>query len=178
MTTATARVLAECSLRTAPWPTPAGVCCWCATPLPPRRRRWCSDDCERSFTVNHQWGSTRYAAVKRDGSACVRCGEDGSTLEAWWCLLLACAKRAGRPPGWTDPDYQEAYRLLQRARAAVRLEVNHREPILGRHAEFGCHHHLDGVETLCHRCHVAETARQFGHRTAAPAGPTLFEVAP
>jgi hypothetical protein len=64
---------------------------------------------------------------------------------------------------------------------AARLEVNHKVPILGRHGQSGCHHHLDGVETLCRRCHLVETARQFGHRIAKPAEvskvPQLFDVA-
>jgi hypothetical protein len=42
------------------------------------------------------------------------------------------------------------------------LEVNHVVPILGRHAEVGCHHHLDGLETLCHDHHLITTAEQFG----------------
>ena len=49
---------------------------------------------------------------------------------------------------------------------SARLEVNHVSPVLGKHSQNGCHHHLDGLETLCHDCHVKETARQFGYRTA------------
>lgn len=64
--------------------------------------------------------------------------------------------------------FRSAHRIVQDARQAVQLEVNHITPIMGRHAEFGCHHHLEGLETLCHRCHVQETARQFGYRTATP----------
>jgi hypothetical protein len=41
------------------------------------------------------------------------------------------------------------------------FEVNHRTPIMGRHAETGCHHHLDGLETLCHGDHVTTTTEQF-----------------
>jgi hypothetical protein len=44
------------------------------------------------------------------------------------------------------------------------LEVNHKTPILGRHAEVGCIHHLAGLETLCggggRSCHQAETNGQ------------------
>lgn len=47
------------------------------------------------------------------------------------------------------------------------LEVNHIEPILGRHGQNGCHHHLEGIETLCHACHVTETNRQFGRKPKA-----------
>lgn len=40
------------------------------------------------------------------------------------------------------------------------MEVNHRVPVLGRHGENGCHHHQDGIETLCHGCHVDVTNAQ------------------
>ncbi|MCU1454052.1 MAG: 67, gp67 [Acidimicrobiales bacterium] len=59
---------------------------------------------------------------------------------------------------------------------ACELEVNHVEPRLGRGYQAGCHHHLDGLETLCHRCHVQVTSAQHalgGSRAdvAAPAVP-------
>lgn len=41
------------------------------------------------------------------------------------------------------------------------LEVNHIEPRKGGGYANGCHHHLDGLETLCHNCHVLETTRQL-----------------
>jgi 5-methylcytosine-specific restriction endonuclease McrA len=37
------------------------------------------------------------------------------------------------------------------------LEVHHVVPIRGRHDEPGCHHHVTGLETLCHQCHVRIT---------------------
>lgn len=41
------------------------------------------------------------------------------------------------------------------------LEVHHAaERAMGRHAVAGCWHHLDGLLTLCRRCHAVETARQ------------------
>lgn len=159
MLTATDRVLASCPLRTAPWPTPDGVCAWCGVVLPKRRSRWCSDECVNALGRNHGWNAARAAAIRRDGSRCVRCGADEWFAEgrAWYAFLLWVTRR-GEP--------NRAYRFLREELRQRRLEVNHKTPILGRHGEFGCHHHLDGLETLCHRCHVAETARQFGHRTA------------
>lgn len=40
------------------------------------------------------------------------------------------------------------------------LEVNHKTPCLGRHDVPGCWHHVDGLETLCWRCHLKVTNRQ------------------
>lgn len=38
-----------------------------------------------------------------------------------------------------------------------RLEVHHIDPRNGDRSGWGCQHHLDGLRTLCHECHVKET---------------------
>lgn len=195
-------LLASCSLRPGPYPAADGTCGWCGEALPKRRRRWCSDECADVMWRMHSWGSARVVALKRDDHRCVRCGNSPDWPEglAWLHFLEAvcprppvptwmewCASRGLDPRSAPREEHsllsavirralrrhhgaREAY---QRALNARRLEVNHKVPILGRHAEYGCHHHPDGLETLCHPCHVAETARQFGHRTAAEE-PSLF----
>lgn len=40
------------------------------------------------------------------------------------------------------------------------VEVNHIEPREGRGYTKGCHHHQEGLEPLCHQCHLAVTAEQ------------------
>lgn len=47
------------------------------------------------------------------------------------------------------------------------LEVNHKTLIHGRHNEPGCHHHLDGLESLCGRHHDEVTAGQRARRWAS-----------
>jgi 5-methylcytosine-specific restriction endonuclease McrA len=44
------------------------------------------------------------------------------------------------------------------------LEVHHVDPRLGQGYGAGCHHHVDMLLTLCHRCHVAETNAQRRQR--------------
>jgi 5-methylcytosine-specific restriction endonuclease McrA len=39
-------------------------------------------------------------------------------------------------------------------------EVNHIEPILGKHSQSGCWHHLDNLESLCKPCHLETTQEQ------------------
>ncbi len=41
-----------------------------------------------------------------------------------------------------------------------KIEVNHIEPILGKHGTWGCHHHLDNLIGLCRPCHLKATAQQ------------------
>jgi hypothetical protein len=42
----------------------------------------------------------------------------------------------------------------------AKLEVHHIDPRCGQGYAAGCHHHLDLLETLCHRCHVGVTNAQ------------------
>ncbi len=41
-----------------------------------------------------------------------------------------------------------------------KLEVNHVIPRVGKGYGFGCHHHQDNLEVLCHACHVKVTNQQ------------------
>lgn len=71
--------------------------------------------------------------------------------------------RGGAPDWPSEAAYDDAYRQWQRDLRS--LQVNHRTPILGLHNHSGCHHHLDGLETLCDRpCHLEETNRQRRER--------------
>lgn len=57
-----------------------GLCAWDGQPLPPLRRRWCSDACEYAWRANHVWAVARTAALRRDGHRCTVC-RDGEELE-------------------------------------------------------------------------------------------------
>ena len=41
-----------------------------------------------------------------------------------------------------------------------KVEVNHIVPVRGKRNEWGCHHHQENLEVLCHDCHVAATRKQ------------------
>lgn len=154
---------------------------WCGTALKGRRRRWCSDECERTFTREHNWQAARAFAIRRDEGRCVSCGVSPDELVLEWHRLRALLELIDALMGRdVRARARELWHLERQHMAAWRrdiaLEVNHRTPILGRHGEFGCHHHVDGLETLCHRCHLDVTAEQFGHRRAAPPEPSLFDA--
>lgn len=109
------------------WNGEPTYCRWCNKPLSGRRRRWCSDACAADASANHWFTGARHRAVRRDGRACVRCG---------------------------TPETQKSDIGLLTVMA---LEVHHRdERADGRHGECSCVHHVDGLETLCHGCHMEE----------------------
>lgn len=126
-------------------------CRWCdgaARPGTP----WCGIRCEDEYRRNHWWDHAREAAVVRDGGCCVRCGLGPAAVTEAKLLLRALIPMGPVDAArlWRTP----AFRALKEA--AV-LEVNHVVPRRGAGYHAGCHHHLDVLETLCHRCHVAAT---------------------
>lgn len=49
------------------------TCLACGAEIPPRRRRFCSDDCGRAHGDLHRYPIARQTALERDGFRCVRC---------------------------------------------------------------------------------------------------------
>lgn len=111
----------------------AGTCVQCAAPLIGRATTWCSTACQWEFYNNHRWTNARAAAMQANAEA-----HNGTNR------CVAC----GHEVGDTGTD-------------ARRAEVNHITPILGRHGQNGCWHHLDGLEVLCRECHQDITRLQF-----------------
>jgi 5-methylcytosine-specific restriction endonuclease McrA len=122
-------------------PTPRGGCAWCGDPLPKRARRWCTAH-RFTYAENHSWTWAR-EAIKREASV---------------ADVVPAAPYLVHGP----------YGCSRCGRVVDRIEVNHRVPILGRHDEAGCHHHLDGLEALCRECHRQETAAQRARGWTAP----------
>jgi hypothetical protein len=144
-------LLAVCSL--AP-PLAEGACAWCAAPLPPRRRTWCSDRCGDAFWANHWWSVARRTAKRRDKYRCRRCGANAP-------------KRPVKARFATHEAYLAAIRAWRAAKRTDRLEVNHIVPAQGRHRMLDCAHHLENLETLCAACHKQHTAALRAHRVGA-----------
>lgn len=126
-----------------PYDTAAGHCRACGQTLPSTRKSWCSPDCRNVYDRNHYWDSARRAAIRRD-RGCVKCGwvrdEYDQTCDGQLFLWSCAALRNRGPDNW--------------------LEVNHVTPRQGAGYGTGCAHHLSGLETLCHRCHIKVTRRQ------------------
>jgi hypothetical protein len=99
------------------------------------RCRWCNDPIGLR---RRRWCSDKCNDLYRDNH--------------WW---HNAKKRARR---------RDKYRCVKcgaTKKDGTRLEVNHIVPILGRHDESGCHHHIDGLETVCRPCHLIITKEQF-----------------
>jgi hypothetical protein len=79
-----------------PFDRQPGRCPRCGTTLAGRQRRWCSVKCQNEWRAQHDWGSARNAAKRRDGHRCTRPGCGVTTrLE-----VNHIEPRAGRGYGW------------------------------------------------------------------------------
>lgn len=111
---------------------------------------------------------------------CAWCGTDLPKRRRRWCSD-ACDNEFGRNHAWNAARPAALRRDDHRCTregcdSRLKLEVNHRTPILGRHHEFGCHHHLAGLETLCHRHHVDVTNAQRAARRAGHEGSVRIDT--
>lgn len=114
-------------------------CRQCGNDIRPSRA-YCSVECSNEFERNHFWGTAAAHAIWRARS-------DGHGRPT-------CA-RCGKTCGVFNWRQREA-------------EVNHKVPVNGNRPHFGCCHHQENLEVLCHSCHVAVTKEQ---RRAGLIGP-------
>lgn len=155
-----------------------GHCDWCGLRLSGKRRRWCSDGCMKEFRRQHDWDTARDAALVRDGYKCQRCEVlTVGAFEEDWALLPSAPQR----PRWEQYDDEGAFQkaieewsprwkvFTIRVVKPLMPEVNHKTPLVGQGYAWGCVHHSDNLETLCHRCHVQVTKWQRSERKLANA---------
>ncbi len=101
---------------------------------------------------------------------CYWCGGELPPRRSKWCSAK-CVKRYYSNHNWNGArkaaKRRDGYRCLQ-CGSKDSLEVNHIVALAdqGHSGNYGwsCRNHLDGLVTLCHACHVIETARQRKER--------------
>jgi len=101
---------------------------------------------------------------------CDWCGSDLPRLKSGhinptrrWCMT-ACSNAYWSNHMWSMASAAARKRDGQkcvRCGSTHALEVNHIVPRRGGGYANGCHHHQDGLETLCRECHVRVTTAQL-----------------
>lgn len=136
-------------------PTGGGPCRLCGLPVEKGRRTFHAV-CAEHWIVSQGGQGARRALFARDGGVCGRCGLDCTALEAELHALRAALTRSGSGtwlnPAWTSLLHAVGCASRWRARRSL-WDAHHRHAV----AEGGGLCGLDGYETLCWRCHGAET---------------------
>jgi hypothetical protein len=144
-------VVEECSLSA--WSGRPGRCRWCDVVLTPQRAvagdLWCSMACDDEYHRNHRWELARLTALARDDHRCVQCGlGPASVSEGHFLLRALCPMGAVEAAALFDSAEWRRFRI------DCQVEVHHLVAREGGGYGAGCHHHLDGLATLCHRHHA------------------------
>lgn len=161
-------------------------CYLCGKVLPKGARRWCSNACSTTWWRNHLWREANAAAQKRDDYTCRHCGATKYVTLAGTKTLNVLATTCRCGADWVGDKLSGTctatadigrrvgghYVLI----TYVDLEVNHRDPLVGAGYANSCRHHLDGLETLCHPCHVKVTNRQRSERSEAALARRILQL--
>lgn len=121
-------------------------------------------DASQRFDYPHYLDGCSLVKWDGDPGNCRWCNEplkrnkDGSLHKTRRYCKPGCSDAYGRNHFWTTARYYALERdggRCVRCESTRSLEVHHKTQVFGRHGEAGCHHHLDGLETLCWDCHRA-----------------------
>ena len=113
-------------------------------------RAYCSGVCSDTFQRNHFWNTARHEAIR----ASMR--EEQKDANGRWLTYderAVCARCGGPARAVRYPETIENGRVYAAGYWAP--EVNHKKPLNGDRPDFGCCHHQDNLECVCHPCHVA-----------------------
>ena len=152
-------MVADCTGRTLPnmyehgtaprGPNGRRLCRWCGREVSNTRRSYCNADCLEEYNIRSNPTWARWRVIRRDKGVCARCGIDTSML--WDAIRMM-----GRDV--RNGSYNTLFRAFLADNGlhyeAHDFEVHHKHAI----AEGGGPCGLDGLETLCVRCHKRETS--------------------
>jgi hypothetical protein len=143
---------------------PTGTCRMCgASPLPKRKRRWCSDACAETWVHVNQpaWCSWRFR-LDTFGQREARCFECGATEKE---ALAAHPESIVRVKGTSVTQ-----EMVRSQVAWHPLELDHIRPLYSLNDEERLQLRWwlpFNLQLLCHWCHAAKSAREARERWAA-----------
>ena len=124
-------------------PNGRGICRWCHTEVPKRRRTFCGDACVHEWRLRTDPGYLRRQVWARDRGICAHCGLNAAEFY----------RRFQRLPA---PKRKElCIRLDLHPGRRSFWDADHVIPV----AEGGGECDLSNLRTLCLWCHFEETAR-------------------
>lgn len=128
------------------------LCRWCDGVVSPPRRSFCSAACVDEWTIRSSGLCLRASVYQRDQGVCAHCGLDTSDLQAYLRQIEDSTKRA---------ELLTAHGLSESRIRSSLWEADHILPV----SEGGGCCGLEGLRTLCWKCHQAETSALMRRRS-------------
>lgn len=150
-------------------PNGRNLCRWCKTEVPKGRRTFCGDDCVHEWRVRTDPQYVRHKLRERDQGICCKCGIDTEALyPAIGQLKRDCCAiprhddylRRRAYYHWRDSHTRKLFDAVidgcgfRGWENRSLWEAHHKHAVAEGGGECG----LDNFETICLRCHKAETA--------------------
>ena len=152
---------------------PRRHCTWCARPVGGRRLTWCSKACCDEFYLRTTSAVQRFHVEQRDGGVCSDCGVDTNRLRRALSAIRYGFQLCGQE--LTPEQRSRQARLFTFWRKWAKSEgfasdcwgsfwqADHIVPV----CEGGGLCGLEGLRTLCTRCHKRETKALAARRALA-----------
>ena len=134
------------------------LCRWCHGPVPKPRRTFCCDACVVEWNIRVDPQFARHRVEQRDHGVCGRCGLDTETLRYELQALRDAVRTTEQFHAWEQRWADLGLRPNRHL-----WEAHHKVAVVEGGGECG----LDGLETLCWRCHREETAGLARRRAEA-----------
>jgi 5-methylcytosine-specific restriction endonuclease McrA len=144
-----------------------GQCTWCGGGLPPRRIKWCGDECLNEYDRRYDPNTIRRVVFARDRGVCRHCGvntvEAKALLRDFRFAVMDIGRRARHKWARRQPCRCGQCVMVRLFADRCHWEADHETPVA--EGGGGCPA-PDGYRTLCRHCHKAET-RNLAGRLAA-----------
>lgn len=125
------------------------LCRYCAKPVKPPKRSWCSKDCVDEYLVRSNPATARSKVFARDKGVCAKCGFSISgQLSKENEIELAAM-------GFDLPEHTSWWKHCDGSEGWI-WQMDHILPVA--HGGGACG--LENLQTLCTPCHKAKTAKQ------------------
>lgn len=132
------------------------LCRFCRNEVPRGKRTFCSEPCVHEWKLRSNPGYLRVHVFRRDLGVCAKCGVDTRMT----AILMQDALKAAGYNAKADryKALLNEFRLTPNEAQKSLWEADHTTPVAFGGGECG----LEGIQTLCKKCHKLKTAIQAG----------------
>jgi 5-methylcytosine-specific restriction endonuclease McrA len=133
------------------------LCRWCHSPVPPPKQTFCSPECVHEWRLRTDGSYLREQVFKRDLGVCAQCAADTGTMAQALRVARLTSESAHRA-------LVKEFGLTPAEAEKTLWQADHIVPVADGGGQCG----LEGLRTLCWRCHKVVTKAWRAERKVVP----------